>query len=52
MKISYGKNVYGDEEIIAVVNQLKKTTQMGNSVKKFEKLIFTPCVVFRDRNPL
>ena len=39
MKISYGKNVYGDEEIIAVVNQLKKTTQMGNSVKKFEKLI-------------
>ncbi len=39
MKISYGKNVYGKEEIIAVVNQLKKTTQMGNSVKKFEKLI-------------
>ena len=39
MKISYGKNVYGNEEIVAVVNQLKKTTQMGNSVKKFEKLI-------------
>ena len=39
MKISYGKNVYGNEEISAVVNQLKKTTQMGNSVKKFEKLI-------------
>ena len=39
MKISYGKNVYGKEEIKAVVNQLNKTTQMGNSVNKFEKLI-------------
>ena len=39
MKISYGKNVYGKEEIKAVVNQLNKTTQMGISVQKFEKLI-------------
>ena len=39
MKISYGKNVYGKEEIGAVVNQLKKTTQMGQSVQKFEKQI-------------
>ena len=39
MKISYGKNVYGKEEIKAVVNQLNKTTQMGYSVNKFEKLI-------------
>ena len=39
MKISYGKNVYGREEISAVVKQLKKTTQMGNSVSKFEKKI-------------
>ncbi len=39
MKISYGKNVYGKEEIKAVVNQLNKTTQMGISVSKFEKLI-------------
>ena len=36
MKISYGKNVYGNEEIRAVINQLKKTTQMGRSVKSFE----------------
>ena len=41
MKISYGKNVYGKEEIKAVVNQLNKTTQMGYSVNKFEKLIFS-----------
>jgi CDP-6-deoxy-D-xylo-4-hexulose-3-dehydrase len=39
MKISYGKNVYGNEEIKAVVKQLKKTTQMGSSVLKFEKKI-------------
>ena len=39
MKISYGKNVYGKEEIKAVVNQLNKSTQMGISVQKFEKLI-------------
>ncbi len=39
MKISYGKNVYGKDEIKAVVNQLNKTTQMGISVSKFEKLI-------------
>ncbi len=39
MKISYGKNVYGKEEIEAVTAQLKKTTQMGFSVKHFENLI-------------
>ena len=39
MKISYGKNVYGHEEIRAVINQLKKTTQMGRSVKSFEDKI-------------
>lgn len=39
MKISYGKNVYGKEEITAVVAQLNRTTQMGKSVQKFEKLI-------------
>jgi len=39
MKISYGKNVYGKEEINAVVRQLKKTTQMGNSVNSFEKQV-------------
>ena len=39
MKISYGKNVYGSDEIKAVVNQLNTTTQMGKSVNNFEKNI-------------
>jgi len=39
MKISYGKNVYDNEEIKAVLNQLKKTTQMGKSVAMFENKI-------------
>ena len=39
MKISYGKNVYGEEEINAVVRQLKRTTQMGFSVNSFEKQV-------------
>ncbi len=37
--ISYGKNVYGKEEINAVVKTLKKTTQMGSNVKSFENKI-------------
>jgi len=39
MRISYGKNVYGKDEINAVVKQLKKTTQMGVSVHTFEKKV-------------
>ncbi len=39
MRISYGKNVYGSQEIRAVVNQLKKSTQMGLNVDRFEKKI-------------
>ena len=39
MRISYGKNVYGLNEITAVTRQLRKTTQMGSSVSKFEKKI-------------
>ena len=39
MKISYGKNVYGIEEINSVNKQLKKSTQMGKSVNEFEKKI-------------
>ncbi len=39
MKISYGKNVYGKEEINAVMNKLKKTTHMGEAVLKFESRI-------------
>ncbi len=39
MKISYGKNVYGSEEISAVNKTLQKSTQMGNSVNEFENKI-------------
>jgi len=39
MKISYGKNVYDKEEIKSVTKQLNKSTQMGGSVKRFEKKI-------------
>ncbi len=39
MKISYGKNVYGKDEIKAVLSQLKKSTQMGNSVSEFENKV-------------
>ena len=39
MKITYGKNVYDNKEIKAVINQLKKSTQMGKSVDIFEKKI-------------
>ena len=38
-KISYGRNVYDKKEINAVVNTLKKSTQMGRSVDQFEKKI-------------
>ncbi len=37
--ISYGKNVYNKDEIFAVNNTLKKTTQMGISVATFENKI-------------
>ena len=37
--ISYGKNVYNKDEIFAVNNTLKKTTQMGVSVASFENKI-------------
>ena len=39
MKISYGKNVYNQKEINSVLRTLKKSTQMGMAVKKFEKNI-------------
>ena len=38
-KISYGKNVYDNEEINAVIKTLKKSTQMGLDVKTFEHKI-------------
>ena len=37
MKISYAKTVYGKKEIQAVVNCLKRSTQMGVNTQKFEK---------------
>ena len=39
MKIPYGKNVYNQEEIKAVLSKLKKSTQMGESVQSFENKI-------------
>ncbi len=39
MKISYGKNVYGVEEINAVNRVLRKSTQLGKNVENFEKKI-------------
>ena len=39
MKISYGKNVYDNKEINAVLKTLKKSTQMGKNVDLFEKKI-------------
>jgi len=38
-QISYGKAVYGKSEIRAVINTLKKTTQMGKKVSEFETKI-------------
>ena len=38
-KIPYGKNVYDKREINAVLNTLKKSTQMGKSVNDFENKI-------------
>ena len=39
MKISYGKNVYGRDEINAVTKKLKKSTHMGQAVTLFESKI-------------
>ena len=38
-RIPYGLNVYNQDEINAVVRTLKKSTQMGENVNKFEKKI-------------
>ena len=39
MKITYGQSVHGKDEIEAVVKTIKKSTQMGENVHKFEKKI-------------
>ena len=38
-KIPYGKNVYDNNEINAVIKTLKKSTQMGSAVGSFEQKI-------------
>jgi CDP-6-deoxy-D-xylo-4-hexulose-3-dehydrase len=38
-KIPYGKNVYDQREIKAVIKTLNKSTQMGESVNTFEKRV-------------
>ena len=38
-KITYGKNIYNNNEIKAVLRTLKNSTQMGKSVDTFEKKI-------------
>ena len=38
-KIPYGKNVYDNKEINAVIKTLKESTQMGKSVNNFEQKI-------------
>ena len=38
-KIYYGKNVYDNKEINAVIKRIKDTTQMGPSVAEFEKKV-------------
>ncbi len=38
-KISYGKNVYDNREIKAVIKTLKNSTQMGKSVSSFENKV-------------
>ena len=37
--ITYGKNVYDNEEIKSVIKTLKNSTQMGKCVEYFEKKI-------------
>ena len=37
MRISYGQNVYDQEEVKAIVKTLKVGTQMGSSVRNFER---------------
>ena len=39
MKIAYGKNVYNNQEIKAVLSKLRQSTQMGESVQSFENKI-------------
>ena len=39
MRVNYGQNVYGKEEIKAVNKALSQTTQMSTNVRLFENKI-------------
>lgn len=39
LRVTYGQTVHGDEEIAAVVNVLKTSTQMGPNVRNFEQAV-------------
>ena len=39
IRVSYGKTVHGQEEIDAIINVLKTSTQMGENVRSFEQKI-------------
>lgn len=39
LRVPYGQSVYGEEEIAAVVRALRTSTQMGTSVREFERRI-------------
>ena len=41
LKVNYGQSVHGKEEICAVTEVLKNSTQMGRNTRKFEKKIST-----------
>ena len=41
MRVNYGESVHGIDEINAVINVLKNSTQMGKAVNSFEKKIST-----------
>ena len=39
IRVPYGSTVHGEEEIDAVINVLKTTTQMSKNVREFESKV-------------
>lgn len=39
MRVNYGQSVYGEEEISAVVNTMRSSTQMGHAVRTMEQRV-------------
>ncbi|ASJ62922.1 aminotransferase class I/II-fold pyridoxal phosphate-dependent enzyme [Sinorhizobium meliloti] len=39
MRVNYGQSVYGEEEIAAVVNVMRTSTQMGRAVRSMEERV-------------